>query len=176
MQQNNYGGKNYQIKADSIGHVGDIYQSPNSPTGEELLHKGIQLINKRAYRQAIDVLNDAAKTDPLISDTYYYLAIALLSGEKPSKIDLWTIQSIEEKLNTAVCGNAKNPKYYMLWAIIKYGYYVMNGFIEKTPTSNLLFNQGNSIQTEDAREILYHLDDPKNLYWKHLNNKFGRAN
>ncbi|NMG18625.1 hypothetical protein [Brasilonema bromeliae] len=105
MEQKNYGGKNYQIQAESIGHVGDIYQSPQV-TAEELLHKGIQLLNQRAYRQAIDVLSDATKTNPSISDTHYYLAIALLSGEKPRKIDVWTIQSIESELNTAV-GSAK---------------------------------------------------------------------
>ena len=175
MEQNNYGGKNYQIKADSIGHIGDVYQNLQV-TGEELLHKGIQLLNQRAYRQAIDVLSDATKTNPLISDSHYYLAIALLSGEKPRKIDVWTIERIESELNTAVCGDAKSSKPYMLWAIVKHGYYVMNGFIEKTPTSAQLFSQGQSIETEHAREILFHLVDQKNLYWMYLYNKFGKDN
>lgn len=173
MEQNNYGGKNTQIRADSIGQVGDVYQYP-SPTGQELLDRGIQLLNKRSYQEAIDVLNEATKTDPSISDAYYYLAIALLSGRKPRKIDGWTIESIEEKLNSAVKGVANPSKVYVLWAIVKHGYYMMNYSLERPPTSAQLFSQGeSSIQAEHAKEILYHLEDPKNPYWIQLHNKFG---
>ena len=145
-------------------------------TGEELLNKGLQLLNKRAYKQAIDVLNEATKTDPSLSDAYYYLAIALLSGKKPKKTDGWTITSIEEKLHSAVYGDATSSKYYVLWAIVKYGYYATNGFIENSPTSAQLFSQGESIQAEHAREILYYLNDPQNPYWMYLHNKFGITN
>jgi len=175
MEQNNYGGKNYQIKAEKIGWVGDLYQN-SSVTGQELLNRGIQLLKNQAYREAIDVLSDATKTDPSLSDAYYYLAIALLSGKKPKKTDGWTITSIEEKLNSAVYGDATSSKSYVLWAIVKYGYYVMNGFIENPPTSAQLFSQGESIQAEHAREILYYLNDPQNRYWMYLHNKFGITN
>ena len=145
-------------------------------TGQELLNRGIQLLNKRAYREAIDVLSDATKTDPSLSDTYYYLAIALLSGRKPKKTDVWTITSIEEKLNSALYGDINSSKSYLLWAIVKHGYYAMNGFIEKPPTSAQLFSQGESIQAEHAIEILCHLNDPQNRYWMYLHNKFGISN
>jgi len=145
-------------------------------TGQELLNRGIQLLNKRAYREAIYVLSEATKTEPSLSDAYYYLAIALLSGKKPKKTDGWTITSIEEKLNSAVYGDATSSKSYVLWAIVKYGYYAMNGFIENSPTSAQLFSQGESIQAEHAREILYYLNDSQNPYWMYLHNKFGITN
>lgn len=174
MEQNNYGGKNYQIGAERIDHVGDnVYQSL-SPSGEELLSKGVQLLNQRAYLEAGSLLKDAIKTEPSLSDAYYYLAIALLSGRKPRKIDVWTIKDIEEKLNAAIHGDAKSSKYYALLAIVKHGHYAMNHLIEKSPTSAQLFSLGESIQAEQAREILYHLDDPSNPYWVSLYNKFGK--
>jgi hypothetical protein len=48
----------------------------------------------------------------------------------------------------------------------------MNSFSEKTPNSEQLFNQGNVIQPEQAREILFHINDPKNKYWTMLHEKF----
>jgi tetratricopeptide (TPR) repeat protein len=144
-------------------------------TGQELLNRGIQLLSQRNYKQAVSILNDAIKTDPLLSDTYYYLAIALLSGKKPRKVDEWTIRDIEEKLNVAIHREVNPSRYYMLWAIVKYGFYNMNGFIDKPPTSNQLFSLGESIQEKDADEILYYLHDPSNPYWLYLKNKFKKS-
>lgn len=145
----------------------------SSTTGQELLNKGLKLLSQRNYQQAINVLNEAIKTEPSISDAYYYLAIALLCGKRPKKVDGWTIQNIEEKLNAAIAENAKSSKYYMLWAIIKYGYYVMNCLIEKSPTSEQLFSNGQFIKPKYAKEILYHLEDYSNPYWKYLYNNFA---
>ena len=176
MEQNNCGGKNYQIQAKNIGHVGDnIYQS-SLPSGAELLKKGCDLLKRRAYVEAAKILQDAIMTDPLLSDAFYYLAIALLGGRKPREVDNWTIQDIEEKLNSAILGDTKTPKYYVLLAIIKYGYYSMNGFIDRHPTSAQLFDQGEPIDAEFAKEILYHLNDPKNPYWVQLQSKFSKFN
>ncbi|NOK70955.1 MAG: hypothetical protein GFH25_541266n4 [Chloroflexi bacterium AL-N10] len=146
-----------------------------SATGQELLNKGFQLLNQRNYQQAISVLKDATKADPSLADTHYYLAIALLSGKKPRKVDEWAIRNIEEKLNTAIREDSMPARCYMFWAIVKYGFYTMNGFIEKSPTSAQLFKLGESIQLKEAREILYHLNDPSNIYWLKLYNKFGKT-
>lgn len=176
MEQNNYGGKNYQIKAERIDHVGDrIYQSV-LPTGADLLSKGLQLLSSRDYRNATDVLRDAVKADPLLSDAYYYCAISSLGGKKPRKLDIWKVQDIEEKLNAAISIDSKASRYYALFAIVKHGYYVMNSLIESSPTSVQLFKQSESIKPEQAREIFYHLHDPSNPYWMNLYNKFGKLN
>ena len=159
----NYGRDQFNIE--------NIHFTP-SATGQELLNKGIQLLNQRNYRQAIDVLSKAIKAEPSISDAYYYLAIALLGGKRPKKVDEWTIRDIEEKLDVAISNNASSSHCYMLWAIIKYGHYAMNCFIEKSPTSEQLFSHGKSIKHQYAREILFHLEDPSNPYWKYLYNNF----
>lgn len=155
-------------------NIENLHLTP-SATGQELLNKGLQLLNQRNYRQAISVVNDAIKIDPSLSNTHYYLAIALLGGKRPRKVDEWTIRDIEEALNVAIHRDANSSRCYMLWAIIKHGFYDMNGFIENPPTSTQLFSLGESIQAEDAREILFHLDDNSNPYWRRLCNKFGRS-
>ena len=175
MEQNNYGGENYQINANTIGQIGDIILPDSQPSGEEYLSNGIQLLEQQAYSQAVDVLQNAIQRDRSQSDAFYYLAIALLGGKKPRKLDKWTIQDIEINLNSAISevasGNSKSAKYYTLFAIVKYGYYSMNGFIETPPTSDLLFSKGESIRSEFAKEILYHLNDPENPYWVRLQSK-----
>jgi hypothetical protein len=178
MEQNNYGGKNYQIKAERIDHVGDLIYQSVLPTGEDLLTTGLQLLSIRDYRNASDILSNAIKTDPSLSDAYYYLAIALLGGKKPRKIDRWTIQDIEEKLNAAISINSNIPKYYALLAIVKHGYYVTHKWKEEPPTSMQLFKKSDSIQTKQAKEILFHLkdEDLSNPYWMDLYSKFGRLN
>jgi|GEM_PF-471414 len=171
------GGENVLLQGtNTVHHIGDVVHQSVSPSGEELLSRGVQLLNQRAYSEAESVLKDAIKADPSILDAYYYLAIALLSGEKPRKIDGLKIKEIEEKLNSATLKNPNSSECYTLWAIIKHGYYVMNGLIEKPPTSAQLFNQSESIQAKHAWEILNHLNDPENIYWKSLRNKFGRPN
>jgi hypothetical protein len=146
-----------------------------SITGLELLNRGIQLLSQRNYQQATSVLSDAIRTSPLLLDTHYHLAIALLSGKKPRKVDEWTIRDVEEQLGAAVHKDTKPSRCYMLWAIVKHGFYNMNGFIENPPTSAQLLNLGESIQAKDAKEILYHLNDPSNSYWLKLYDKFGKT-
>jgi tetratricopeptide (TPR) repeat protein len=167
------GGKGNQFKGTVINnsHFGDkIYQ--NEVDEKSLFSKGIQLLNKKAYQEAASLMNNVIKADPSISDAYYYLAIALLKGRKPSKVDQWTIESIEDNLKVAIRGNNTCCKYYVLWAIVKYGHFVMNCFSENSPNSEQLFNQGIAIQTEQAREIIFHINDPENVYWMRLNEKF----
>lgn len=165
-QYNNYGRDQFNIE--------NLHFTP-STTGQELLDRGLQLLSQRNYQQATSVLDDAIKTDPSLSDAHYYLAIALLGGKKPRKVDEWTIRDIEEKLNIAIRKDSKPSRCYVLWAIIKHGFYAMNEFLENPPTSAQLFNLGESIQAKDAREILDHLSDPSNIYWLNLHNKFRKT-
>jgi tetratricopeptide (TPR) repeat protein len=165
-QYDNYGRD--QLNIENFHHTPLI-------TGQELLTRGTQLLRQRNYQQAISVLSDAIKTDPLLSDTHYYLAIALLSGKKPRKVDEWTIQDIEKQLGTAVREDTKPSRCYVLWAIVKHGFYTMNGFIDKPPTAAQFLSLGESIQAEDAKEILYHLNDPSNPCWLKLYNQFEKA-
>ena len=155
-------------------NIENLYLTP-SATGKELLDRGLELLNQRNYQQATIVLNDAIKTDPSLSDAHYYLAIALLGGKKPRKVDEWTIRDIEEKLNTAIRKDSKPSRCYVLWAIVKHGFYAMNEFLENPPTSAQLFSLGELIQAKDAEKILDHLNDPSNTYWLNLYNRFGKT-
>lgn len=146
-----------------------------SVSGQELLKQGLQLLSQKNYKAAIQLLSRVIISDPSLTETYYYLAIALLSGKKPKKVDEWTIKEIEENLNLAIHKDSNPARCYAFWAIIKHGFYAMNGFIENPLTSSQLFSYGESIQAKDAKEILFHLDDPSNQYWLWLYNKFGKA-
>jgi Tfp pilus assembly protein PilF len=55
-QYDNYGRDQLNIE--------NLHFAP-STTGQELLNRGIQLLSQRNYQQAISVLSDAIRTDPL---------------------------------------------------------------------------------------------------------------
>jgi tetratricopeptide (TPR) repeat protein len=165
-QYENYGQDQFNIE--------NLHLAP-SITGQELLNIGIQLLSQRDYQQAAYVLSNAIRIDPLLSDTHYYLAISLLRGKRPRKVDEWTIRDVQEHLGVAIHKDTKPSRCYMLWAIIKHGFYTMNGFRENPPTSAQLLDLGESIQAKDAREILYHMNDPSNLCWLKLYDKFGKT-
>jgi hypothetical protein len=165
-QYNNHGRDQFNIE--------NLHLTP-STSGQELLNQGLQLLGQRNYREALCVLSDAISTDPSLSEGHYYLIIALLSGKRPRKIDEWTLKDIEEKMSVAIYSDSNPARCYALWAIIKHGFYAMNGFIERPPISSQLSRLGEAIQAKDAREILYHLHDPSNPYWLSLYNKFGKA-
>jgi hypothetical protein len=166
MKQKNYGGKNYQVQANEIGHVGDVqYLQPN---GKEYLRNGVELLNRKSYVEASAALRKSIQADSNLSDAFYYLAIALLEGKRPRKLDKWRVEEIESNLQSALFAGSNTKKCYTLWAIVKYGYYSMNGFIEKEETSEQLFNQGQPLCGEAAKEIMYHVSDPSNPYWVQL--------
>jgi hypothetical protein len=170
MEQSNSGGKNYQITAESVEHIGDVYYQSVPKSGKDLLDKGIQLLNQRDYSRAADVLECAIKSDPLLSDAHYYLAIALLNGKKPKKLDQWTVEEIEKNLSIAVRQDSNLTRGYALWAIVKHGYYTMNGFVEKPPTSTQLFYNVQFLSSQHIQELIYHFEDAENPYWAQLKN------
>lgn len=128
MEQKNSAGKNYQIQSENIGHVGDVFniQYLSQASGEELLNKGIQLLNQKAYQQAIDVLNGAIKTEPSLSTTYYYLAIALLKGKRPKVLKCNEIKEIDRLLDVATMRGDSDGTIQLFRALVRDDYYSGN--------------------------------------------------
>lgn len=125
MEQKNYGGKNYQVRAESVGHIGDVYQA-SSVNAEELLDRGIQLLRHGVYQQAIDVLSEVVKTDPSLSDAYYHLAIALLKGKRPKVLKRSEVEAIDQALSSALFLNRSNGVLHLFRALVRHDYYEIN--------------------------------------------------
>lgn len=125
MEQKNYGGKNYQVEAECVEHIGDIYQA-FSVNAEELLDRGTQLLRHGVYQQAIDVLGEAVKADPSLSDAYYHLAVALLKGKRPKVLQRSEVEAIDQALSSALLLNRTNGVLHLFRALVRHDYYEVN--------------------------------------------------
>ena len=162
QQYNNFGRDQFNIDNVNV----------NAPaSGKELYNKGLQLLRRKDYQNAYSLLKKVITADPSIVESYFYKSLALLKGKRPKKLDEWTVRKIEDGLSASIQLNAKKPASCALLAIVKYGYYDMNGFAETDPPSSELYKDCLSIENEDVREILSHITDPKNKYWVLLNSK-----
>jgi len=157
----------------NVDNIDNLYIN-EQPDGTTIFDEGLKLLECKNYQQAIIKFEKAIEIDPFLLDSYYYLAISLLRGNIPKKVEGKTIKKIEKYLESAINIDSKPAKYYALWAMIKYGYYFMNSVRERPPESYKLFTKSKSIEAKDAQEILQYLPDSSNKYWKRLDEKFGR--
>ena len=171
MEQKNFGGKNYQIQSENIGQIGDVYniESLSQPTGKELLHNGIQLINHKAYQQAIDVLNSAIKTEPSLSATYYYLAIALLKGKRPKVLKCIEIEEIDRLLDIATIRGDSDGTIQLFRALVRDDYYNGNRLNCPPPSvADILSSISSTIDISRLRMLLTRLPMPDNQLYNVL--------
>jgi tetratricopeptide (TPR) repeat protein len=151
----------------STVNVTNIHQSPIEDAATKL-KRGIELIHIRAYDQAIDALDSALKLNPDNSKIYFYLAIALLKGNRPKLLKLSTIKTIENHLRAAVELSPEFGQAYVFWALLKYDYYTLNSIREHPPTVTQLLSQRWSISREEVKELKSYLEAPRNQVWKWL--------
>jgi len=155
---------NTQINAENI-----VIQSTPKPSINDLLERALQLLKAHAYEQAMSVLNEVIIIDPSIPDVYYYLALASLKGKRPKLMSLSTVRTIEKHLQTATeldpnCGG----HVYLLWALVKYDYYVLNGMSDHSPSIQQLLVQARFVREDCLHEMLSHIRLPGNEIWETL--------
>jgi len=120
-------------KLTQIGEVkGDVIIQQGQDA-EKLFKNGIQLFRIGAYEQATSTLAEVIKIAPLEPDPYYYFALALLRGKRPKVSTLTRVQTIEQNLQTACELDSKWAHYFYFWGLVKFDFYVANGFMVRPP-------------------------------------------
>jgi hypothetical protein len=156
-----------QYNADKI----DIFVNSPAPTETELLGKGKNLIRTRFYPQAIKTLEQCLEINSDSDDTHYYLAIALLRGSRPKLISLSAIRVIENHLKIATQLQPQKGGAYVLWALVKYDFYVLNGMYDRPPSYQDLLRKNWSLSQTQAQEILSEINADGNFVWQWLRNQ-----
>jgi len=156
-----------QYNADKI----DIFINSPTPTETDLLEKGKSLLKVKSYSQAIKIFEQCLEIKSDAPETYYYLAIALLRGNRPKLINLSTIRAIENNLKTAIQLEPKLGGAYVLWASIKYDFYVLNGMYDHPPSYQDLLRQNWSLKQLHVQEILTHVNAEGNPVLQWLENQ-----
>lgn len=156
-----------QYNADKI----EIHINAPTTTALELLRKGKSLLAAKSYPQAIKTLEQSLEQDSELAEVHYYLSIALLRGNRPKLLNISTIRTIENHLQTVIRLQPKQGGAYVLWALIKYDFYVLNGMFDRSPSYQDLLNQNWSLSHSQANEILNIASADGNLVWQWLKNQ-----
>ncbi|HYC28125.1 MAG TPA: toll/interleukin-1 receptor domain-containing protein, partial [Chitinophagaceae bacterium] len=146
--------------------LGNSTGSPAMSTDKVLLRKGTLAVSKKLYTEAKRIIHQYIEIAPEDMEARYYFCLCLLNGKRPEKADYIIIQAIEKHL----CRFIHQPgsdHIKLLLAMVKHGYYGMNGMRETNPTSVELASNC-SLDAEKASEIIYHVHDPANPVWKFI--------
>lgn len=119
-----------------------LKNDPNN--GEYNCAMGICYLDLKLYDLAIKYFAIAIEQIPDNGDAYYYYALALLKGRRPKVLTLKEVQLIESYLGAAMQIDSNKSRYYYLWALIKYDFYIANGLRVNPPTFEELISEGNS--------------------------------
>ncbi|MGE0127252.1 MAG: hypothetical protein AB7U82_04015 [Blastocatellales bacterium] len=144
---------NTQFNADNI-----TIQAAPGPNADELMARGRHAMKVRAYDEAITAFEEAIKIQPS-AQGYYYHALSLLQGRRPKLLTLTDAQAIEQKLRVAHELDSVQAHYLYLWALVKFDFYLANGFMLHPPGIEQLLAVAQSIPiNRDATvEMLNHV-------------------
>lgn len=156
-----------EVKDGGTVHVTNIHQAP-AEDAQTFFKRGQQLVQTKAYDQALEPLKKAIELDPSNPYAHYYLSLALLKGNRPKLLKQSTIQTIEQHLNIALQASPPPAVVILLLAMVKYDYYVLNSLRETLPTVSQLLELKFSLSKIQVNELLSHFDAPRNKVWEWL--------
>jgi tetratricopeptide (TPR) repeat protein len=120
------------------------------PSREKLLH----LLAAQQYDSAIKALTRATENFPIDADQHFYLALALLRGRYPRTLSLGEAREIENHLRISCNLNPEAAHPYLVWASLKWDFFVVNGFSRPEEAWALLQEaQGRTLNAEALRAI-----------------------
>jgi len=74
----------------------------------------------------------------------------MLAGERPKFLTLKKIETLEQKLRAASILDSGQAHYYYLWALVKFDFYVTNGFLVRPPSIEDLLIRAESCPIDNA--------------------------
>lgn len=168
-ETNVYGNIEKLTQIDTVN--GNVIINNQEPNAKKILERGKKLLQIQSYQQAIETLEHAIRLLPTNEYAHYYLALALLDGKRPKLLKLSTIKVIEQHLQSAINLQSKFGEAYVLWAMVKHDYYVLNGMRDRSPSYQDLLNINWSITVDQAKELLQLTQIIDNPVWKWLSSK-----
>ena len=142
-----------QYNADKI-----IFNTPPVPNATELLEKGKNILAIKSYLQAKKIFEQCLEITSDIPEVYCYLSISLVCGRRPKLLDISTIRVIENYLKIAIKIQPNLGFAYVLWALIKYDFYILNGMHDRPPSYQDLLQEKWSLSQYQIQEIIQYMD------------------
>jgi hypothetical protein len=130
---------------------------------QHYLTLGLGDLSAHRYREAARSLQIAIDRGSDSADAYYSLALSALAGRRPGALNRSEMEKIEECLDNAVRLEPK-PHYCLLWAFVKYDFFVLNGLRVHPPSPQSLVESAIAGMPDrpDTQELLNHIPPVSN--------------
>ena len=102
---------------------------------------GVLLLKRKQYKSAIAYFTKSIEINPINSEYYYNLGLAMFKGKRPFRLKMDEITAILENLKTAIHLNSGKAKYYCLKYILNEDYFKRCGLGISGVTSKQLLKR-----------------------------------
>lgn len=130
--------------------------------------RGLNALNSRNYPAALTDFRAVCARRPEHPDTWFYVALAALRGQRPRTHFTPYIEEIGQLLEHAASLSPSQPHVLALWAILKEDHHRVLGLDEGVPGAEKLRRAATSITAEHAAEICDHVPAPETPTWREL--------
>ena len=130
--------------------------------------RGLNALNSRNYPAALTDFRAVCARRPEHPDTWFYVALAALRGQRPRTHFTPYIEEIGRLLEHAASLSPSQPHVLALWAVLKEDHHRVLGLDEGVPGAEKLRRAATSITAEHAAEICDHVPAPETPTWREL--------
>jgi hypothetical protein len=160
-----------QLLTAVTGHVRGHASTGSASTDKMLFSTGMKLLRQKKYPEAANTLRQHMEIAPDDAQSHFYWALAVIGGRKTRQLDGLVVKKLLQALEPFL--RDRNAAFInVLLAILKQGYYALNGFKVPSPVIEELL-QGVVLDGEKAAGILTHLDEPENNVWRQVAYQFA---
>ncbi|RPE09155.1 hypothetical protein EGT74_19285 [Chitinophaga lutea] len=152
-----------QQKVDFQINIGSIVLQVHATENvAAMLGKAVRLLHTGHYNEALQLLDKVLLADEEIPNAYYYRALAALEGRRPKATILPTADKACRDLSAAISLESGHAHYFYLLALVKYDFYIMNGFGGNVDEVEQLLRRAASLPLDIAQceEMLRHTNNP----------------
>ncbi len=149
-----------------------------SPVLREILRSGVlsdpeftrgrQALKARNYPAALTDFRAVCARRPEHPDTWFYVALAALRGQRPRTHFTPYIEEVGRLLEHAASLSSSRSHVLALWAVLKEDHHRVLGLDEGVPGAEQLRRAAASVTAEHAAEICDHVPAPEAPTWREL--------
>jgi Trypsin-like peptidase domain len=134
---------------------------------------GIESLNSRNYAKALADFRTVCELRPENPDTWYYVALAALRGQRPRAHPTTYVEEIGRLLQQAASLRPRRAHVCALWALLKEDHHRARGLSGGSPTVEELRRTNPFVSSRHAHEICTHVPAPEAVTWQELHQRRG---
>ncbi len=137
-------------------------------TADPVFRGGLAALTAGNYAAALADFRAVCARWPSAPDTWYYVVLAALGGQRPRAHPTAYIEEIDRLLAHAASLAGRGPHVLALWALIREDHHRSRG-IRAAPSDTELRAQFTTVSAGHAQEICQHVPTPEATTWQVLN-------